>query len=217
MGKRFWMQLAAAAAGIGSVAKSLASTVTNNSESIAAGAVATFETGTATPSANPPVPADGDLELIVNINTGNVQIEGNDADIVSLQVTSASGGIIAANWQDMYSNGYSIWTDLGRRPTLIAEYDPQLGTGGFTLINGFIDYGDIYNTVTNPQDYVFQYGSVVPADDDGQITTYTGTVYYVPEPTMLGLMGLTAAGLLRRRRKRPRNNGVAGGNPFLGR
>ena len=65
-----------------------------------------------------------------------------------------------------------------------------------------MDYGDIFNT-SGPQDLTFEYG--VPDADGSDVDTEIGTVVYssgTPEPTTLGLIGLAAAGLMGRRRKK---------------
>jgi fibronectin-binding autotransporter adhesin len=160
-------------------------------------------TGTVSPAdtVSPP-PANGVLELVVNTTSGDVELEGNNADIASLQITSASSSIITANWTDLHANGYTNWSDTAKKKTGIGEYDNQFTATGDYAVLGVVDYGDIYNTSVNAEDYVFKYGSV--ESNDTTVDTDTGSVIYVqpvPEPTTLGLMGLAAAGLLGRRRK----------------
>jgi hypothetical protein len=161
-------------------------------------------TGTVSPAdtVSPP-PANGVLELVVNTTSGDVELEGNNADIASLQITSASSSIITANWTDLHANGYTNWSDTAKKKTGIGEYDNQFTATGDYAVLGVVDYGDIYNTTVNAEDYVFKYGSV--ESNDTTVDTDTGSVIYVtPEPTTLSLMGLAAAGLLGRRRKGPR-------------
>ena len=160
-------------------------------------------TGTVSPAdtVSPP-PANGVLELVVNTTSGDVELEGNNADIASLQITSASSSIITANWTDLHANGYTNWSDTAKKKTGIGEYDNQFTATGDYAVLGVVDYGDIYNTTVNAEDYVFKYGSV--ESNDTTVDTDTGSVIYVqpvPEPTTLGLMGLAAAGLMGRRRK----------------
>jgi hypothetical protein len=140
------------------------------------------------------------LELIVYTDTGDVQLEGNNADIASLQITSASGGIVTANWDDLNSQGNGNWSDTARKAAGIGEYDNQfVVTGNSLLLNGIIDYGDIYNITTNAEDLVFEYGSV--ESNQTTVNTDVGVVYFIPEPTTLSLMGLAAVGLMSRRRR----------------
>ena len=160
-------------------------------------------TGTVSPAdtVSPP-PANGVLELVVNTTSGDVELEGNNADIASLQITSASSGIITANWTDLHANGYTNWSDTAKKKTGIGEYDNQFTATGDYAVLGVVDYGDIYNTSVNAEDYVFKYGSV--ESNDTTVDTDTGSVIYVsgvPEPTTLSLMGLAVAGLKGRRRK----------------
>jgi hypothetical protein len=176
----------------------------------AAGASATpiLDNGVASPgdTVSPP-PPNGVLELVVNTIDGDVELEGNNADVASLQITSSSGGIITANWTDMNSNGYSNWSDTGKKKTDIGEYDNQFDASGDYAVLGVVDYGDIYNNNGfNNENYVFKYGSV--ESDDETVDLDTGTVIYIvplPEPATLSLMAAAAAGLMGRGRKRRRN------------
>ena len=168
-----------------------------------------LNTGVASPgdTVSPP-PPNGVLELVVNTVSGDVELEGNNADIASLQITSASGGIITANWTDLHANGYTNWSDTAKKKTGIGEYDNQFTASGDYAVLGVVDYGDIFNVAEeynlygfDTGDYVFKYGSV--ESNDTTVDTDTGSVIYPsPEPTTLSLMGVAAAGLLRRRRKR---------------
>ena len=69
-----------------------------------------------------------------------------------------------------------------------------------STINGLVDMGDIYNTSLNTEDLTFLFAE----KNENRGNPQVGNVVYiaVPEPTTLSLMGLAAAGLMGRRRKR---------------
>jgi hypothetical protein len=158
-----------------------------------------LDTQTVSPALEPLGPA-GTVYVFVDVS-GEVYLEGNNADIASLQITSASGAIITANWHDLNSNGYSNWTDTAKKATGIGEFDNQFTVSGdYAVINGVIDYGNFYDFSRDAEDYIFKYGSV--ESNDTTVDTVNGQVYYFPEPTMLGLMSLTAMGLFGRRPKK---------------
>ena len=162
-----------------------------------------LDTGVASPAMEP-LGSAGTVFVFVDVS-GEVYLEGNNADIASLQITSASGDIITANWQDLHANGYTNWSDTAKKRTGIGEYDNQFTATGDYAVLGIVDYGDIYNLSLGgsghgSEDLVFKYGSV--ESNDTTVDTDTGSVIYFPEPTTLGLMGLAVTGLFSRRRKR---------------
>ena len=123
-----------------------------------------------------PTPDSGTLELIVNPVTGDVLLDGNDADVVSLQVTSASDSLVASNWLDLNSHGFTTWAAIIKKTNGIAEYDTQfLASGGYTVLNGAIDYGDVFKT-TGTKDLVFKYGVVL--SNDTTVNTLIGNIIY---------------------------------------
>jgi len=75
--------------------------------------------------------------------------------------------------------------------------------------NGTIDFGDIYNTVAHNNDITFAFSEADPTNAGNPVTgsTYNGEVDYVgntvmPEPGMLGVLGLGGTLMMRRRRTR---------------
>jgi len=76
--------------------------------------------------------------------------------------------------------------------------------------NGTIDFGDIYSTVAHNNDITFAFSEADPTNAGNPVTgsTYNGEVDYVgntvmPEPGVLGLLGLGGIMMMRRRRTRP--------------
>jgi hypothetical protein len=73
--------------------------------------------------------------------------------------------------------------------------------------NGTIDFGDIYNTVARNNDITFAFSEADPTNAGNPVTgsTYNGEVDYIgntvmPEPGMLGLLGMGGIMMMRRRR-----------------
>jgi len=81
--------------------------------------------------------------------------------------------------------------------------------------NGTIDFGDIYSTVAHNNDITFAFSEADPTNAGNPVTgsTYNGEVDYVgntvmPEPGMLGMLGLGGIMMMRRRRNPMRKNGL---------
>jgi len=73
--------------------------------------------------------------------------------------------------------------------------------------NGTIDFGDIFNTLSNDEDITFAFSEADPTNAGNPVTgsTYNGQVVYVgiPEPATLGMLGLGGVLAMRRGRRKP--------------
>lgn len=135
------------------------------------------------------LPAAGAVELVVDITTGVMKVEGNVAGGVSLSgysITSASSSLVAdgdgaAAPFTFYLSNTTADVTAGNLAGSVAVPPP------LTLDAGFNTAGS--------QDLVFNYSK---AGVGGSIS---GAVIYVPEPVTLTLLGIGGLALLRRRRR----------------
>jgi autotransporter-associated beta strand protein len=180
-------------------------------------------------SLNPDV-AKTDLKLEVNTTTGDVYVlttasaaftgytisdpsdhllggsTSPDPDKL-LSVSAGNGG----NTNVYETSGtYVDWFKITETASQVAEGQQQNGFGTHSsrddTINipagGTIDFGDIYNTAAAQQDLTFDFAEAGTEPTNGP-TYYGAEVDYVttPEPATLGVIGLGALALLRRRRR----------------
>jgi len=121
----------------------------------------------------------GQVDLLVNLATGEIALSGNAAAISGLQVYSAGGGLLP---QDLAPEVLQF---------VIATNATAYAEGAFANIgvNGAVPLGALYNLSAATRDITFEYTML------GQATV-TGNVVYVPEPLALavlaGMGGLVA-------------------------
>jgi len=122
------------------------------------------------------------------------------------------------------ATNYKLWATILDNTSTLAEGSNngklKQGTAStYDTINipssGTIDFGDIYNTVTHNNDITFAFSEADPTNAGNPVTgsTYNGEVDYVgntvmPEPGMLGMLGLGGIMMMRRRRNPMRKNGL---------
>jgi len=112
------------------------------------------------------------------------------------------------------ATNYKLWVTILDNTSTLAEGQNngklKQGTAStYDTINipsgGTIDFGDIYSTAANVKDLTFSFSEADSTNGGNPVTgsTYNGVVTYVgvPEPTTLGIVGLSGIMMLRRRRK----------------
>jgi hypothetical protein len=169
----------------------------------AATAAATAAAVTLTGSASAAAPAAGTVELDVDPTTGDAVLNSGGLSISTVQITSNGNQLVPANWKSItgtYGGSSRGWFEAGRQNNILAEarfsgFD-QLAAGST------LDYGNVF-TPNGIRDLVFTYSI---DNGTGVGTQVTGNVVYAsaatPEPAALSLVGVAAAGLLGRRRRR---------------
>jgi hypothetical protein len=139
----------------------------------------------------------------VDPTTGDAVLNSGGLSISTVQITSNGNQLVPANWKSItgtYGGSSRGWFEAGRQNNILAEarfsgFD-QLAAGST------LDYGNVF-TPNGIRDLVFTYSI---DNGTGVGTQVTGNVVYAsaatPEPAALSLVGVAAAGLLGRRRRR---------------
>ena len=138
------------------------------------------------------LPADGDedgVSLVVDFDTGEVTIVGDDLDpeeLIGFEITSVAGSLLGDSFA-----GVAGLTTLAGRDDVIAA-----GTvGGFLEVGGEgLSLGSIFGRFA-AQDLTFAYAA------SGGGSPIVGAITYVPEPATAGVAAVGALGLLARRRR----------------
>ena len=138
-------------------------------------------TGEAEPVADP-----GEVDLIVDIATGEVKIDANNASINGFQITSVAGTLVA---QDPFGSPIVLQFLVGTDATFYSE----AALVGNMPLNGETSLGALYDLLVGAQDINFTY------TQKGVLQPFIGNVIYVPEPASLVLV--FAGGLLALRRR----------------
>jgi len=122
------------------------------------------------------------VDLIVDLATGEVLLDGSAAAVSGMQVYSADSGLIAHDLAPAI-----LQFVLATNPTTYAE-------GAFTdiAIDGQVSLGNLYNLPVDARDLKFEYTMMGRA-------TVTGRVIYIPEPASLALLGICGLMMLHRR------------------
>jgi hypothetical protein len=143
-----------------------------------------------------PPPADG-IELLVDYVSGDVEIEGNNATLVtSVVLTSPANGLVGGT---TFTPAFSALFNTSASNTngLIDEFNTF--TNG-SAVNGLVDLGNVYNAIQSSGDVQFQFSE--KGINRGGLQTGSVTYFSIgPEPTTLSFLGIGAMGLLARRRK----------------
>lgn len=132
----------------------------------------------------------GDLDLIVDIVSGGVSLDGGNVAITGWEIQSDDGSLIAVNFS---GSGLTGATAISLpQDTNINESIFPIGTTA--TVDGIVELGNIYDTVGGTQELIFRW-------TDENFQTSVESAVYVPEPAgamLLGIAGLTILGRRRR-------------------
>jgi len=125
----------------------------------------------------------GQIDLVVDLNTGEVLLDGNAAQASGIQVYSAGGSLIA---QDLAPAILQF---------VISTNNTTYAEGAFANIggNGLVSLGILYDLLSDERDLSFEYTML------GQ-PTGTGRVIYIPEPASMVLIAIGGLMMFQRQR-----------------
>ena len=133
-------------------------------------------------------PLAGQVELVVDVGTGEMWLRGNAATLSGYNIASASGSLIP-DADGVAAPPFQFY--LSNLANDVSAASLAVGVG----IDGDVALDPAYNT-SGTMDLAFSYGVF------GQGGSVSGDVIIVPEPTCLVLLGLGGVILSRRRRRR---------------
>lgn len=161
--------------------------------------------GAAAPGAHAQA-AEGSLELVVDLTTGQARIVGNDDGPVALtgyEIFSESGSLVPGNWNSLDDQGRPGWEEAVEVPdafylseTLAIGTTPELiGSQGLPNLGAIFAPAGVR---------VLDFGFLVDVEgpDDEQRIGTVNFVSSVPEPASAGLLAAATALALARRRRR---------------
>jgi hypothetical protein len=123
----------------------------------------------------------GDVDLVVDLATGEIALDGDITAISGLQILSAGGSLLVPG-ADAMSLEFVIASDA----RTYAE-----GAFGNVPVEGLISLGILYDLEVDARDLAFAYTIL-------DRPMFTGDVIYVPAPASLTLLGVGVVLLVRR-------------------
>lgn len=130
-------------------------------------------------------PGPGEIELNVDVVTGEMELVGNQVTSSGFQIISQSGSIVP----DGGNNPSPFDLYLSNTMTLASA-----ASFAGTLIDGIVPIGLGFDILDGQEDFVFSYGV------SGQTGDPVGIVNYIPEPASMAVLPLVWLVYSRRRK-----------------